>query len=318
VQIIRSTEPIPVAHPVVLIYGVPGIGKSTLGYSAADPLLLDFDSGAHRAANRRDTLRIRAWADVEELLRTPVVLDPYQTVVLDTVGRSLDLLAVDIIEANPKYARDGALTLQGYGVLKTRFRLLMAQVQALGKDIVLLAHTREEKDGDVTVMRPDIIGASYGEVMKLSDLVGFIYMRGRERVLDFSPTDRWVGKNPAQWKPVVIPPVDKATAVLEGLFEQGRQALGRISAQSATVAQAVEDWRTAIAGYTTAEDFTRGRVELDTQPEIIKAQLRAVFKSQADRLGMTWDKAQKMYVGPPKPNGAASATPAVTATDLVW
>lgn len=317
-QIIKSTDPIAVEHPVMLLYGQPGIGKSTLGYSAADPLLLDFDAGAHRAANRRDTLRIDTWADVEELLRSKSQLEPYQSVVLDTVGRSLDLLSVDIIEQNPKYNRDGALTLQGYGVLKTRFRLLMTQLRSLGKDIVLLAHTREEKDGDVTVMRPDIIGASYQEVMKLADFVGFVYMRGRERVIDFSPTDRWTGKNPAQWKPIVLPPLDKATAVLEGLIVQGRQALGQISAQSATLAQQVTDWKAQIATFTSADEFTRGRAELERLPEIARAQLRGPFKAAADALGMTWDKTQKVYVAPPpKANGAVSTVP-VTASDLVW
>lgn len=313
-QIIKSTDPIAVEHPVICIFGQPGIGKTSLGYSPADPLLLDFDGGAHRAANRRDTLKITTWGDVEALMRSKTELDPYRSIVVDTVGRCLDLIATDIIEQNPKNARDGALTLQGYGVLKTRFRLWVTQLRALGKDVLLLAHHREEKDGDVVVMRPDIIGASYGEVMKLSDFVGFLYMRGKDRVLDFSPTDRWVGKNPGQWKPIVVPPVEKATALVEGLFEQGRRALGQISAVSASVTQQVEDWRAAIARYATAEEVTRGGQALNQEPEIIKAQLRSVFKARVEHLGFVYDKATKQYVAPAPPPVAAPAS----ATDLVW
>ena len=35
-KIVKATEPITVEHPVFLIFGQPGIGKSSLGYSAAD------------------------------------------------------------------------------------------------------------------------------------------------------------------------------------------------------------------------------------------------------------------------------------------
>ena len=192
-HIIKSTDAILVEHPVTLIFGQPGIGKSTLGYSAKDPLLLDLDQGAHRAANRRDTLKVTTWADVAELAESRAALEPYATVVVDTVGRLLDLIAADIIEANPKNARDGALTLQGYGVLKTRFRTWLTQIRTWGKDVVLLAHHREEKDGDLTILRPDIIGASYGEVHQergLRRVPGDGRQAARARLLAHRPLGR--------------------------------------------------------------------------------------------------------------------------------
>lgn len=43
-----------------LIYGQPGMGKTTLALSSPQPLLLDFDGGVHRvnAAHRVDTVQI--------------------------------------------------------------------------------------------------------------------------------------------------------------------------------------------------------------------------------------------------------------------
>ena len=67
-RIIKATDPITVEHPLFLIVGQPGIGKSSLGYSCAEPLLLDFDGGAYRAVNRRDTWPISAWSDAAMLL----------------------------------------------------------------------------------------------------------------------------------------------------------------------------------------------------------------------------------------------------------
>ena len=57
-KIIKATESIAVTPPWFLIFGQPGICKSSIGFSMKDPLTLDFDRGAHRAANRRDTFLI--------------------------------------------------------------------------------------------------------------------------------------------------------------------------------------------------------------------------------------------------------------------
>lgn len=47
-RITRSADPITVERLNVCIYAQPGIGKTSLGFTADAPLLLDFDQGAHR------------------------------------------------------------------------------------------------------------------------------------------------------------------------------------------------------------------------------------------------------------------------------
>lgn len=297
-RIIKSSEPIAVAHPVFMIFGQPGIGKSSLGYSAADPLLLDFDNGAHRAANRRDTLQIGTWADVTELTEHPEALAPYQTIVVDTVGRCLDLMSTDIIAANPKMGRDGNLSLQGYGVLKARFRLWIAQLRTLGKDVVLIAHDKEEGDADSKSVRPDITGGSYAEIMKVSDFLGYMHMSGKERMLDFSPTDRWIGKNPARWAPWKVPQVSKSDHFLADLITQGRAALGAISEGSAKVAAQVEDWRTAIAAYTTPAEINQAIIEVATLPPTVSPQVKKLLMDRSKMLGLIWNMQKKEFTVP--------------------
>lgn len=295
-KIIRSTELIPIEHPVICLYGQPGIGKTSLGYSAKDPLLLDFDQGAHRAVNRRDTLVIERWADAAELTESKDALASYSTIVVDTVGRLLDLLSADIIDVNPKHGRDGALTLQGFGVLKSRFRGWMTQLRLMGKDVVLIAHGREDRDNDAVIMRPDIQGGSYGEVMKLSDLLGFVYMRGRDRVIDFTPSDRWHAKSPSGFKPITLPPVAKAQHVLTDIITQARTALGAISAESAQVAQSVEDWRSQIDTFTTTDECTKAIEEIYKLPPVAIPAVKLLLMKRAKVLGFLYDTTKKAFV----------------------
>ncbi len=295
-RIIKGSDSITVDHPVFLVYSQPGLGKSTLGYSAADPLTLDFDHGAHRAANRRDTLVIDTWADVTELTSQPAALAPYTSIVVDTVGRCLDVMSSDIIASNPKMGRDGNLSLQGYGVLKARFRLWIAQLRTLGKDVILLAHDKESSDGELTVIRPDITGGSFAEVMKIADFVGYLCMTGKSRVLDFSPTDHWIGKNPGGWAPLTLPPVAKAQHVLAELIDRGRAALGTISEASAIVTTLVDDWRAAIATYTTSEEINRAIPETARLSVTAQPQVKKLLMDRAKALGLVWNPALKAFL----------------------
>lgn len=297
-NIISGSEAIPVAHPIFVLFGRPGICKTSLAYSAPKPLLLDFDGGAHRAVNRRDTLQIASWDDVVELMATPAVIEPYDTFVVDTVGRALDVITADIAKTDPKKAPGGVLSLQGYGVLKTRFRQWMATLRSHGKDVLLIAHDREEKDGDSTIVRPDIIGASLGEVMRVGDFVGYLYMSGKDRVLDFNPTDRWVGKNPGQWKPFQVPPAAKAQTFMADLMVKGREALGQVSAESAKAFEQIENYRVALEGMTLPDELTRAIPEVQSLPASTSAQVKHLLMARATALGFTFDKKQAAFVAP--------------------
>src|SRR5262245_47716571 len=197
-RITKSSDPIEVKQLISCIYSPPGIGKSSLAFSAASPLLLDFDSGAHRALNRGDSVAVSSWSDVSSITADDV--KGYQTLVVDTAGRALDALAQHIIQTQPKLARSGgALTLQGFGELKALFIAWTKTVRSFGLDLILLAHSDEQRgNGDDLIERIDVTGGSKNELYKVADLMGRLAIRNGRRVLNFSPTDTAFGKNPAQ------------------------------------------------------------------------------------------------------------------------
>src|SRR5690349_4129126 len=113
-RITRAADPILVDRLNLVIYAPPGLGKTSLAFTAGAPLLLDFDGGSHRAVNRKDTVQVGAWSDVSAI--TAEDLAPFKTVIVDTAGRALDAITADIIKTDPKGHKNGALTLPGYGV----------------------------------------------------------------------------------------------------------------------------------------------------------------------------------------------------------
>lgn len=241
-KIVKSHDPIEVKNITVLIYGQPGVGKTSLAFTADSPLLLDFDRGAYRSQFRKDSVQVDAWSDVASLSESD--LEPYDTIIVDTVGRLLDALTAHLIRGNPKLARgSGALSLQGYGELKASYATWLKTLLSFGKDVILIAHDREDKNGDDLIVRPDIQGGSYGEVFKRSDGVAYMYRAAKQTVLDFSPSDRFIAKNAANFDPFPVPHFAKDAAFMARVISGIKDALNSMSAEAQEIASIVADWR---------------------------------------------------------------------------
>ncbi len=107
-----ASDPVELKGFNVVIYGQPGIGKTSLAFSAEKPLLLDFDNGVHRSEYRKDFVPINEWQEVANIQAQDIT--EYKTIIIDTVDTCLDYLSAGIIKRNPKMGnRNGGLTMQG-------------------------------------------------------------------------------------------------------------------------------------------------------------------------------------------------------------
>lgn len=296
-QIIPPTQAITVAHPKLLIYGPAGIGKSTLKNMTRDLVTADFDEGAHRELGRQMTVRCETWEDVDELLGSPLVAQ-CKTFGTDTLGRALDLITDSIARTKPKLAPGGVLTQQGWGELKNRFKGFKNRLEHLGKDVVWIAHEKEEKDGEVRILRPDVQGGSLSEVLKSCDLIGILYKEGKERILSFEPSERWVAKGPEGWGRIVIPQAGLSPTFLSDLLDKAREELGRVSAESDEIAKKVADWHAKIDAATVEELTAIIPVASALEPPMLKAQVRELVARKAAAEGWKWDKATSAYLAP--------------------
>lgn len=289
-KITRANEPLTVSQIVVCIYAPPGLGKSTLGFSADTPLMLDFDRGAHRAANRKDSVQVETWDDVATI--APEDLAPFSTVVVDTAGRALDLLSADIIRRNPKQGRGGALTLQGYGALKSEFTAWLKNLRTMGKDVVLIAHSSEDKSGDDLIERIDMQGGSKGEVYKVADAMGRLSMvPGRKwPVLNFSPSDAAFGKNPGQLEPLPVPDISTEPDFLGGVIQSIKDRLNALTEDQRERQAKIQEWLDVIGEADDAATINKLVPKAAKADESIRQTVKGSLHKKATDLGLAFNK----------------------------
>lgn len=290
-KIVRSADPIKVDRLNVVIYSPPGLGKTSLAFTAESPLLLDFDKGAHRSANRKDSVQVSNWTEVTEIKADD--LADYRTVVVDTAGRALDVLSADIIRRNSKMGRGGALTLQGYGQLKSDFTAWLKMVNGFGKDVILIAHMDEQRNGDEIIERLDVQGGSKGEIYKAADAMGRINIMNGQRMLLFSPTDAAFGKNPGQLEPLTIPHSDKPEfdGFLAGVVQSIKDKLNALTEEQRDAQERLEKLRVALAD---VEDADGVNQVAQAHKDGSRAE-KAMIHDRAMKLGLAVDKAAGAY-----------------------
>lgn len=285
-KIIKATEPILITQIKALIFGQPGAGKSSLVLTAEKCLLLDFDRGSYRAVNRADTLEINQWTDVVDLLNSPEDLKPYRTLVIDTAGKCLDLLALHIISENGKLATNGgALTLQGYGVRKAYFKTFLDRACALGLDVIMVAHDKEEKIEDNVKVRPDVGGSSYADIMKEIDLCGYVEIVKGKRTLDFNPSERAIGKNCAGFLPMEADKITMAQLIIDA-----KSILNKRNSANIEVFGEVEELKGKVANINTLDDANAFlAVMKGVSTDVVKQQIRRVLTARTQELGFVFD-----------------------------
>lgn len=291
-KIIPASEPIRVNRITMALYGQPGVGKSSLAFTAAKPLLFDFDQGAHRAMNRKDVVRVASWQEVADV--SVADLEPFDTIIVDTAGRALDLLAADIIRRDPKMGKGGVLSQQGWGRMKAEFSGWLKLLHQAGKDVVLIAHGSEKINGDETIERLDVQGGSKDEIYKSADAMGRLAIRGGQRTLTFDPTETAFGKNPGQLEPLAVPSPAVSPLFLAEVIARTKEALNAQTDAMREAEATLERWRVRLADLEDAEGFNSSLEDVRKESRAVQA----LFNRAAKDRGLVYDEQAKAYVKP--------------------
>lgn len=230
----------------VLLYGVPGVRKTSVAVSAPRTLLIDTESGYDRVDVRFRRAAYTQPKNYAELLSdlVPENVKEYETIAIDTGGALLEMMKPYVIAQNAKNGqKDGTtLSIQGYGAIGREFaRLIDHCYRVLDKNIVVVFHAKEDKDGDQLIYRLDVEGGTKNAIWKSMDLAGFMEVRGQRYFVSFSPTERVYAKSTRGITgEVEVPTIvgNEKNDILSRLFDRLRDA-GRQDAELVTQYEAI-------------------------------------------------------------------------------
>ncbi len=290
-NIVTAAQPMRIENLIVFIYGDPGIGKTSLAFSAKKPILFDFDRGAHRAGKfRKDTVPVSCWADVATISKED--LEGYDTIVIDTAGRMLDVIISDLVKDQKNCRKNSKeLAIQGYGALNKRFSSWLNLIRSFGKDVVLLAHAAEDKKGEELIIRPDMVGGSKKEAYKVADMMGYMTttqgVEGAETSLNFSPSTSHHAKDSGAIGNIILQDLDKNPHALADIIAQAKEHINHLSEAQASAQLELEAYRDDCMTAEYASDLNQLREALPMAHIYLKEMRQALdlaFKSLGDKV----------------------------------
>lgn len=293
-----------------LIYGQPGIGKTTIGVSAPNAVLFDYDGGVNRinGAHQVPTLQPESWEDTFEALNEiKSELPQTETIVIDTVGKMLDYMTAYIIKNDSKMQqRDGSLSLKGYGQRKQMFINFLKTLSTSGYNVIFVAHEKEEKSDDKTYKRPEIGGSSANDLIKELDLVGYMQAYGKDRTITFDPAEDHYAKNCCNLPPIVKVPVvvdETGNAVgnnnymgtVINAFRNNQKASAEKTAQYEAL---IADIDKVLEEVDTVAKLNSSIAKISKMEHLYNSKLVASQKcnAKAKTLGAKYDSSKKKYV----------------------
>lgn len=293
-MLVKKSESFPERPVVIVLYGTPGVGKTSVGNTANTPILIDTDRGSDRAANRAEaTIIAQSWNDV---LQDEAEIKNYKTVVIDTAKSVLDdYLMVWVISKDYKLEKN---KLKAYGAIGDEFKLFINKRRSENLDIVLIAHSKEEKDGDNTKISPDVTGQSKDLILRIADQVGFMTVENGKRIITFEPTDKTIGKNVARIPKMEIPDEadPKFKTFMSDIIQQVKDSIRKQSAEQLEAQRQIDVFQTELNACTDSNSLMAISGKCATLPKAQQAAMRKRISVKVADLGLVYDKSQNKFV----------------------
>lgn len=189
----------------VLIYGEPGVGKTTFAATAPSPLLIDVERGSRavlNVSNPVDVLEFRSIEQVETAIeymkQGHEAFAKYETVILDSItemqARLIDQQLRALGAGAPVYKADWGV----YGENTQRLRMLVSAFRDIEKNLICTAHAKMDKDDQtgLNFVRPALTPGLAKTVAGIFDVVGYLRINAKgERVLRLQPSKTVLAKS---------------------------------------------------------------------------------------------------------------------------
>lgn len=291
----------------MLIAGFPGIGKTTIALSAPKPLLIDVDKGIDRVRvnERKDFTQPLNYEELLTDLNSD--LSEYETIVVDTGGKLLDLMKPYVIKQDSKNGqKDGqTLSIKGYGAVGREFARLADYIAyTLNKHVVIVFHAKEDKDGEAVKLRILVEGATKDNVWQPMDIGGFVEMYNGKRTIGFDNCERYYAKGTHGVKGIrEIPNLENPNNkndFLTKLFEE----------MDNNIASEVEFYEEDKKKYEKVMNEINSKISEMTEENVMEVsnfmknvehaltsekESKHIFKQKLEELNMFWNKEKMQY-----------------------
>ena len=308
--VIRKNDVVKERPVIIVLYGTPGTGKTSLATTAESPLLIDTDRGFDRAVQRPDVVVTASqWEDIynEEIIGKyviengvqvwkPGLISECKTVVVDTAKAMLDdYLSNYAIKMDYKLEKN---TLKRYGLMGDLFKQFVSILRSNNSDIIFICQDKENTDGDITKHSPDCTGQSKDLLIRIADQVGYICKENNNRVIKFEPTDNRVGKNVAEipdtWIPAYGTP--EFETCMADIVKRVKKAIVSKSDAQVQAQKDVDNARKKLASVSTIDEANE---LIDIAHGLAKIHQKAFMNQMLKELGekgFVLDKSTKKFV----------------------
>jgi len=304
----KSNELVIPSTVKMMIFGSPGMGKTTVALSAPKPLLLDFDNGVKRVNMAHlegvDIVQVENWGEIQTLLQQQQSdLAPYSTIVVDTIGKMMDFIITHCCGTRQPQIKD-------WGRINQEFTWFTHALTSLNKHTVFVAHRDTRKEGEETVFIPALREKNYNAIVTELDLLGYLEMKSERgvqmRTITFDPTSRNDGKNTCNLPSIMqIPTIlnsqaqptapnvfiaEKVINPYLSMLEVKAEERRKYDELIETIAEDVNN----ITDAQSANDFA-GRIKEYKHIGSSMAKARSLFGAKVKELGLVYDSESKTY-----------------------
>lgn len=277
------------------IYGEAGSGKTTLGNTANNAIVFDFDEGHQRSKLSSDVFQKVTYKEIASESKLRSLLIGYDTIVIDTAGAMIESIKDYFIESKPALE---SKKLQLFGEVLLEFGKFYKFLRSLGMNIVFIMHSKDSFEGEVRRMKPLCVGSSYDLIISKSDMIGYLYKDEKgQTILDFNPTDWKVGKNSAEIAPVAIRHYSEMSMDLQIIIDTCKNAFNENRITQSKAVDIVKATIRQAHNLLTAEEFNAFFESLQSEgfSKGQKTQIWNALLMHAISSGIEFDSTEKKF-----------------------
>ena len=166
----------------ILLYGLPGVGKTSLASEFKNVLIAGFETGTN-ALNNVYVQPIKTWKDwrdmVKQLCTKDALKDKFDSIAIDTADFAWDLCVKWICSQNGVEKLGDIPWGGGYDLAKKEYTQTFRDLTYSGYGLVFISHSTEktyknEKGEDYTQIVPALPNRPFDIVNKMVDIIAYI------------------------------------------------------------------------------------------------------------------------------------------------